>query len=149
MSDEEPPEGAAKMVSMDDFNSLRSSMEAQMESMRKMISELLTPVPPMAPAVEVKVTGVLEEGGASVLPSSTKPVNGDNSTAIKSPIASPRGTSGGESYNRVAPPFLSPDIPVPHPHMNIRGGPPKFNVKDFDTWKFEFRSHVCSASNEL
>ncbi|KAK1683797.1 hypothetical protein QYE76_044645 [Lolium multiflorum] len=59
------------------------------------------------------------------------------------------GTSGGDSYNRVAPPFLSPDIPVPHPHLNIRGDPPKFNMKDYDTWQFEFRSDVCSASNEL
>ncbi|KAK1694085.1 hypothetical protein QYE76_010782, partial [Lolium multiflorum] len=86
---------------------------------------------------------------ASALPSSTKPVEGDNLNTIKYPIASPRGTSGGESYNRVAPPFLSPDIPVPHPHLNIRGDPPKFSVDNFDTWQFEFRSHVCSASNEL
>ncbi|KAK1696173.1 hypothetical protein QYE76_012870 [Lolium multiflorum] len=147
MPDETPLEESDKLVIMEEINSLRSSMDAQMESMRKLISELLTPVPPRAPAIED--TGVLEEGGASALPSSTKPVEGDNLNTIKSPIASPSGTSGGESYNRVAPPFQSPDIPVPHPHLNIRGDPPKFSVENFDTWQFEFRSHVCSASNEL
>ena len=63
MPDDGPMEGEAKMVTMDDINSLRSSMEAQMESMRKMISEISTPPRPV------------------------------------STIASPRGTSGGESYN--------------------------------------------------
>ena len=134
MPDEEPSEGAAKTVSMEDFNSLKSSMEAQMESMKKMIAELLAPALPKAPSVEVKDTGVLHEGEASDLPSSTKPVEGDNLNTIKSTSASPRGTSGGESYNRVAPPFLSPDIPVPHPHLNIRGDPPKFSIDNFDTW---------------
>jgi len=142
MTDDVPPEEAGKLVTMEDINSLRSSMDAQMESMRKLISELLTPVPPKAPVVEDKDTGVLEEGGASALPSSTKSVEGDNLNTNKSTIASPRDTSGGESYNRVAPPFLSPDIPVPHPHLNIRGDPPKFSVENFDTWQFEFRSHV-------
>ncbi|KAK1627339.1 hypothetical protein QYE76_001654 [Lolium multiflorum] len=68
------------MVSMDDLNSLRSSMEAQMESMRKMISELLTPVPPMAPAIEVK-----DKGGASnelwrIIVEGFKPYNPDKLT---------------------------------------------------------------------
>ncbi|KAK1619716.1 hypothetical protein QYE76_025233 [Lolium multiflorum] len=52
MPDEEPSEGAAKTVSMEDFNSLKSSMEAQMESMKKMIAELLAPALPKAPSVE-------------------------------------------------------------------------------------------------
>ena len=153
MPDDEHSEGAAKPVSMDDLKSvetsLRSAMQTQMETLMKMFNDRFPAAPPIIPTVEVKVTGGLEEGDASALPSSTKPVDGDNLTTIKTPIASPRGTSGGESYNRVAPPFLSPDIPVPHPHINIRGDPPKFNVKDFDTWQFEFRSHVRSASNEL
>ncbi|KAK1607177.1 hypothetical protein QYE76_030850 [Lolium multiflorum] len=153
MPNEEPSEGAANTVSMEEFNSLKSfmeaKMEAQMESMKKMIAELLAPARPKAPSVEVKDAGVLEEGGASAPPSSTKPVEGDNLNTNKSPIASPRDTSGGESYNRVAPPFQSPDIPVPHPHLNIRGDPPKFSIENYNTWRFEFRSHVCSASNEL
>ncbi|KAK1614438.1 hypothetical protein QYE76_019955 [Lolium multiflorum] len=76
MPNEESSEGAAKTVSMEDFNSLKSSMEAQMESMKKMIAELLAPALPKAPSVEVKDTGALEEGEASELPSSTKPVEG-------------------------------------------------------------------------
>ncbi|KAK1606057.1 hypothetical protein QYE76_029730 [Lolium multiflorum] len=86
MPDDGPTEGEAKMVTMDDINSLRSSMEAQMESMRKMISELLTPPRPVAPTKEVNVTDALEEGDASVLPSATTPVDGDNLNTIKSPI---------------------------------------------------------------
>ncbi|KAK1644518.1 hypothetical protein QYE76_062323 [Lolium multiflorum] len=153
MPNDGPSEGAAKPVSMDDLKSveasLRSAMETQMETLMKMFSDRFPVAPPIIPTVEVKDKGELEEGDASALPSSTKPLNGDNLTTIKSPIASPRGTSGGDNYNRVAPPFLSPDIPVPHPHINTRGDPPKFNENDFDTWQFEFRSHVRSASNEL
>ncbi|KAK1661717.1 hypothetical protein QYE76_049876, partial [Lolium multiflorum] len=52
MPDEEPSEGTTKTVSMEDFNSLKSSMEAQMESMKKMIVELLAPALPKAPSVE-------------------------------------------------------------------------------------------------
>ncbi|KAK1629876.1 hypothetical protein QYE76_004191 [Lolium multiflorum] len=29
------------------------------------------------------------------------------------------------------------------------GDPPKFSIENYNTWRFEFRSHVCSASNEL
>ncbi|KAK1605066.1 hypothetical protein QYE76_028739 [Lolium multiflorum] len=52
MPDDVPPVEAGKVVTMEDINSLRSSMDAQMESMRKLISELLTPVPPKAPVLE-------------------------------------------------------------------------------------------------
>ncbi|KAK1605477.1 hypothetical protein QYE76_029150 [Lolium multiflorum] len=56
MPNEEPSEGAANTVSMEEFNSLKSfmeaKMEAQMESMKKMIAELLAPARPKAPSVE-------------------------------------------------------------------------------------------------
>ncbi|KAK1663133.1 hypothetical protein QYE76_051292 [Lolium multiflorum] len=56
MPDEEPSEGAANTVSMEEFNSLKSfmeaKMEAQMESMKKMIAELLAPARPKAPSLE-------------------------------------------------------------------------------------------------
>ncbi|KAK1647292.1 hypothetical protein QYE76_065097 [Lolium multiflorum] len=68
------------MVSMDDFNSLRSSMEAQMESMRKMISELLTPAPPMAPTVEVKDTGGASNELWRIIVEGFKPYNPDKLT---------------------------------------------------------------------
>ncbi|KAK1631695.1 hypothetical protein QYE76_006010 [Lolium multiflorum] len=52
MPDDVPPVEAGKVVTMEDINSLRSSMDAQMESMRKLISELMTPVPPKATVLE-------------------------------------------------------------------------------------------------
>ncbi|KAK1604547.1 hypothetical protein QYE76_028220 [Lolium multiflorum] len=65
MPNEEPSEGAANTVSMEEFNSLKSfmeaKMEAQMESMKKMIAELLAPARPKAPSIEVKDAGVSEE----------------------------------------------------------------------------------------
>jgi hypothetical protein len=115
MPDDGPSEGEARPVTMDDINSLKSSMDAQMESMRKMISELLAPPRPVAPTIEVNITDAVVEGDTSVLPSATTPMDGDNLNTIKPPIASPKGTSGSESYNRVPPPFQSPDIPVPIP----------------------------------
>jgi hypothetical protein len=143
MSDKEGAEGAAKLVSMDVLKlietSLRSSMEAQIESLKIMISDLMSPVPPV---IEERDKGALEEGDSSVLPSSSKPFDSDHLDKNKTPNASPRATSVGASYNTVAPPFRSPDIPVPHPHINTRGDPPKFNDQDFSTWQFEFRSHV-------
>ena len=30
-----------------------------------------------------------------------------------------------------------------------RGDAPKLDVENFNRWQFEFRSHVCNASNEL
>ncbi|KAK1628842.1 hypothetical protein QYE76_003157 [Lolium multiflorum] len=54
MPDDVPPEEAGKLVTMEDINSLRSSMDAQMESMRNLISELMTPVPPRAPVIEFR-----------------------------------------------------------------------------------------------
>ena len=152
MPDDEVPEGAAKPVSMEDLKlmetSLRSSMEAQMESIKIMLSGLIMPVPPVIPVIEEKDKGALEEGDASGSPSTRKTLDGDHLDKIKIPNASPRA-GVGESYNAVPPPFRSPNIPVPHPHINNRGDPPKFNVEDFNKWQFEFRSHVCSASNEL
>jgi hypothetical protein len=72
-------------------------------------------------------------------------LDGENLDKIKTPNSTPKAGLG-ESYNVV--PWCSPDPPVPHPHTNNRGDPPKFNAEDFSKWKFDFCSHVCSASND-
>ena len=61
--------------------------------------------------------------------------------------ASKKG-SGKEDYSEV-PHLYSPDPPMPHPHINNRGDPPKLNASSFNQWKFLMKSHVCSSSIEL
>lgn len=144
-------EGAEKPASMDDLKaletSLRSSMESQMIDMKQYLADLLKmSVPPIIPIMEDKDS--LLDGEASASPSSKKPLEGDNLANVKVSSASPKkGLGEKEGYNAVD--WRSPDPPIPHPHINTRGDPPKLNVEDFNRWQFEFRSHVCSASNEL
>ena len=151
MPNDEITEGAEKPASMDDLKSLetslRSSMESQMLDMKKYLAELLKPsVPPIIPISEDK--DPLLEGDALASPSSKNPLEGDDLANVKVSSASPKKDLGEkESYNAVD--RRSPDPPIPHPHINNRGDPPKLNVEDFNRWQFEFRSHVCSASNEL
>ena len=151
MPNDEITEGAEKPASMDDLKSLetslRSSMESQMLDMKKYLAELLKPsVPPIIPISEDK--DPLLEGDASASPSSKKPLEGDNLANVKVSSASPKkGLGEKKAYNAID--WRSLDPPVPHPHINTRGDPPKLNVNDFGRWQFEFRSHVCSASNEL
>jgi hypothetical protein len=146
MPENEDTEGGVKPVSMDDLKSmetsLRSAMESQMESMMKMISDRLPSAPSVIPVIEERDKSGLEKGDASDSPSSSTPLGSDHLDNNKIPITSPKATSVDASYHVVAPSFRSPDIPVPHPHINTRGDPPKFNDQDFATWKFEFRSHV-------
>lgn len=138
MSDDMLVEGATKPASMDDLmlmeTSLRSSIEAQMESMKLYFSGLITSPPPAVPVVEEKDKDkdLVVERDASGSHSTTKPLDDDHLDKIKTPRASPR-SGGDESYHAVPPPFRSPDILVPHPHINNRCDPPKFNVEDFST----------------
>ena len=77
MPEDEGMEGAAKSVSMEDLKSmettLRSAMEAQMESIKLMLSGLMPPVPPAIPIIEERDKSGLEKGDVSGSPSSTTP----------------------------------------------------------------------------
>jgi hypothetical protein len=122
-------------------------MESNMLDMKKYLAELLNPsVPPAIPYHIGQGHDSLLEGYASASPSTKKPLDGDDLANVKISSASPK-KGLGENYNVVD--WRSPDPPIPHPHINNRGDPPMLNVEDFNRWKFEFRSHVCSASNEL
>ena len=63
-------------------------------------------------------------------------------------ISSSKKGSGKEDYSEVSH-LYSPDPPIPHPHINNRGDPPKLTTSSFNEWKFLMKSHVCSSSIEL
>ena len=125
-------------VTMEDLNnletSIRSTMDTQMKELREMIAQLLPKgvgsTPPPLEAISSAAQATDEEGsdGTKESPSKT--------------------ASGKEKYSEV-PHIYSPDPPIPHPHINNRGDPPKFNPSCFSNWQFLMRSYMKSASIEL
>jgi hypothetical protein len=47
------------------------------------------------------------------------------------------------------PHWYLPDPPVPHPHINNRGDPPKLDALNFGQWKYQMISHMRSSCIEL
>jgi hypothetical protein len=114
--------------------SMRSTMDAQMKELREMIVQLLpkgvgSPLPPLeVNSSAAQATEVEESDGTKESPT--------------------KSASGKEKYSEV-PHIYSPDPPIPHPHINNRGDPPKFNPSCFSNWQFLMRSYMKSASIEL
>ena len=144
MPDDGDKDEAGKPVSMDDLKALettlKSSMDAQMLAMREYITELMAPkAPPVIPITED--TDPLLAGKASGSPSSKRPEEGEDLDKNKDSSASSlKGDDGKREYHEEK--WRSPDPPIPHPHINNRGDPPKLDVSDFVKWQFEFNSHV-------
>jgi hypothetical protein len=107
-------------VTMEDLKdlekSMRSTMDAQMKELREMIVQLLpkgvgSPLPPLeVNSSAAQATEVEESDGTKESPT--------------------KSASGKEKYSEV-PHIYSPDPPIPHPHINNRGDPPKFNPSCF------------------
>ena len=62
--------------------------------------------------------------------------------------SSKKGNGKGE-HHMEPPPWYSPNPPIPHPHINNRGDPPKLSAFPFGSWQFQMKSHVCSSSIKL
>ena len=106
----------ASEVSMDDLkkleHNLRSSMDSQMEELHDMMSQLLQKgnIPASPPLEENTSAGLNGEGEG------TK--------------ESPSKIDGGKAEYNAVPLVYSPDAPIPHPHINNTGDPPKLIVRD-------------------
>ena len=138
MPETSPSDGAPKPVSMEDLKALevtfKSSMDTQMREFQNMFLELKQGLIASSPLRT-------EESGPSL-----------EEAAAKAAAASPEvpgvdGDPNKESYNDTR--WKSPDPPIPHPHINNIGDPPKINVNDFDRWQFEFRSYMRRSCNDL
>ena len=116
---------------MDEFKKLEASMRAQMEELRSMMAQLLNANKAHAPpSLEVNASATQVEEGEG-----TK--------------ESPPKIDCGKAEHHSVPFVYSVDPPIPHPHINNRGDPPKLNPSCFSNWQFLMRSHVKSASIEL
>jgi hypothetical protein len=128
-------EGSGNQISVDDFKTLESSMTSQISELREMIAQLMqakTPIaPPLSdkPAIPQVENERLEEEVA------------DKGTEAKS---STKGDGKGEF-----PHWYSPDLPIPHPHINNRGDPPKLDALNFGQWQYQMISHMRSSCIEL
>ena len=127
--------GNTSPVSMDDLKkletSLTSSMDAQLKELREMMTQLLNgSKPPASSSLEVNASATQGEEGEG-----TK--------------ESPPKIDGGKAEHHAVSFVYSVDPPIPHPHINHRGDPPKLISSRFSNWKFSMRLHVKSASIEL
>jgi hypothetical protein len=122
-------------VSTDDFKTLESSMTTQISELREMIAQLMqakTPIatpPPKKPATPQLENMGLEEEDA------------EKATDAKSCT---KGDRKGEF-----PHWYSPNPPIPHPHINNRGDPPKLDALNFGQWQYQMISHMRSSCIEL
>jgi hypothetical protein len=120
---------------MDDFKSLESNMSSQISELREMIAQLMqaknvsAPPPPEKPTTPHVENVELEEEVADKLQETRSSTKGDMK---------------GEF-----PHWYSPDPPVPHPHINNRGDPPKLDALNFGQWQYQMISHMHSSCIEL
>ena len=115
---------ASTSISREEFNSLKSSMETRMDMLNELLTKLLeaqssslpaTPLPLAPPAKDVSNEEVKEDSG-------------ENSSKTEVPPTKPLNGSG--EYSSV--PFPnSPDLPIAHPPIHLRGAPPSLNASSF------------------
>src|SRR5664279_3009220 len=129
-------------ATMDDLKkmetSLNSSIETRMNELREMIAQLMkakdtTPSSPIIPESSSSDNKKDKEGGGEHK-SETPPPKNDK--------------DGKEEYHEV-PHWYSPNPPIPHPHINHRGDPPKINASSFAQWQYLMKSHLNSSCIEL
>ena len=116
--------------------SLTSSMDTRMDELRELIAKLVS-VQATNPSTSSVPGGISPEKP----PSDQEVVVGENETI--------KEKSGKEEYHTV-PPNYSPDPPIPHPHINNIGVPPKIeSCASFSQWQRSMRTYLRSSSNEL
>ena len=127
-------------VSIEDFNSMKSSIETKMDKLQEMILKLM----------EAKDISSPHTPLSSEIPKKPEEEEVDGKKGVdKDKIDSPsKPTNGSGEYGRVSFPY-SPYLPIPHPPIHLRGNPPKLNASLFTKWQSSMRSYVNSASIEL
>ena len=145
----EGKEVAATMKDIKELEtSLTSAMNARMDEMREMIADLIkaqTTTPSASPTPEESPSGKKpEEKGEE---------EGESGTKDDPPKknATPQGKGEKEDYHQ-APlgSWYSPDPPIPHPHINHRGDPPKIDAStSFTQWQYLMKTHLNSSCIKL
>ena len=106
------PPSESTSVSVEDFNTLKSSIETKMDKLQEMILKLMEAKdispPPTSLSSEVDKLKNEEGGGKK---------KGVEQDKIDNPIKQPNGSG----VYGVVPFPKSPDIPIPHPPIHLRG----------------------------
>ena len=133
---------ASTTISREEFTSLKSSMETKMDTLNELLTKLLEAQSASLPVTTLPLTPPPKD----VSNEEAKEESGENSCKTEVlPIKPPNGP--GE-YARV--PFPnSPDLPISHPPIHLRGAPPSLNASSFTNWQTSMRSHINSASIAL
>jgi hypothetical protein len=105
-----------------------------MDELREMIAKLseakVTASPPSLeiPQVELKENEDKEDPGVD-----------------QNKNESPSKTLNGKGEHARVPFAYSPDLPVPHPPIHLRGAPPSLNASSFTRWQSSMKSHLKSG----
>ena len=74
---------------------------------------------------------------------------GDKKNHTPKEKPSSQGNGSKEEFHAV-PPSYSPDPPIPHPHINNIGVPPKIDASSsFTQWQYLMRNYLRSSCIEL
>jgi hypothetical protein len=121
---------------MVDFKSLESTMTSQMNELHEIMAQLMqakfasaTPLSDIPAPLNVENAGLEEEDADK-----------DKTNEARS---STKGDGKGEF-----PHWYSPGPPIPHPHINNRGDPPKLDALNFGQWQYQMISHMRSSCIE-
>ena len=134
-TDEEGGTSSAS-VSVDDLkefkDSLTSSVAAEMQQMREMIAQLLqaqkdgTPPPPDGEPKSPNATDAAKAAAEEAAKGARDGLGSEETSDSTKP-------NENKDYKET-PPWFSPNPPIPHPHINHRGDPPKLSDHSFAQW---------------
>ena len=145
----EDPDATSPSVTTDDFKafqeSMKSSVATEMQQMREMITQLFAQNGAPPPSVEESISSEAEEAAAKAkAEAAAKAAEECLGREETSDSTKPK-----ENKDYKETPWYSPNPPIPHPHINHRGDPPKLSEHSFAQWQYLMKSHVQSSCIDL
>ena len=129
-------------VSIEEFNLLKTSMETRMDTLNELLTKLLEAQGASLPVTTLPLTPPPE----GVSNEDAKENSGEHSSKTEIPPIKPPNGSG---ENERVPFMYSPDLPISHHLIHLKGAPPSLNESSFTNWQTSMRSHLNSASIAL
>ena len=142
---------ASGTVSIEDFKKLETTLTSSIESQNTKMDELREMIMLLMPKKPASPTTTPLEEDPEVPLKNPNSVNSEEEEKVgdtDTGSASTKKKVGKEEYHEV-PHAYSPNPPIPHPHINNRGDPPKLDASSFISWTHQMKSHVSSSSIEL